>query len=233
MTESSDLTPQQDAVRRLLAEARHDGPTPPEVVARLDETLAELRAERLETVEKAPVIDLGARRRRMASMGVLAAAAVVVAGVALGQMLPQGSDDGGAENATSADSSSEFGGQERQADAEDSDGQMSGEAASPESPSSKYATPQEALPEVDLESDLDDTLVGLRSTARAKASLSAADMALACEVGAVGRGRQVFVEIDGQRGVVVYRSPRDARQEAEVYLCGDAVPLRTLSLPAP
>ena len=41
------LPPEQEAVRGLLAEARHDGPTPPEVVARLDETLASLRAERV------------------------------------------------------------------------------------------------------------------------------------------------------------------------------------------
>ena len=46
MTDAPDLTPEQDAVRRLLADARHDGPTPPEVVARLDDTLASLVAER-------------------------------------------------------------------------------------------------------------------------------------------------------------------------------------------
>ena len=46
MTDSPDLTPEHDAVRRLLADARHDGPTPPEVVARLDETLAALVADR-------------------------------------------------------------------------------------------------------------------------------------------------------------------------------------------
>ena len=46
MSESSGLPPEQEAVRRLLADARHDGPTPPDVVARLDETLASLTAER-------------------------------------------------------------------------------------------------------------------------------------------------------------------------------------------
>ena len=34
------LPPEQEAVRRLLADARHDGPTPPEVVARLDAALS-------------------------------------------------------------------------------------------------------------------------------------------------------------------------------------------------
>ena len=46
MSESSGLPPEQEAVRRLLADARHDGPPPPDVVARLDETLASLVAER-------------------------------------------------------------------------------------------------------------------------------------------------------------------------------------------
>jgi hypothetical protein len=239
MTESSDLTPQQDAVRRLLAEARHDGPTPPEVVARLEATLSSLQAERAadgETAaDKAPVIDLGAlRRRRLASVGVLAAAAVVVAGVALGQMLPQGSD-GGADSATSADSATEFGAQEPEAgsDSADDDGEMSGEGPTASERSSKYAAPQATLPEVDLDADLDSTLTELRSSASSKASLDAADLMVACQVGAIGKGRQVYVEIDGQRGVVVYRLPQDARQEAEVYLCGDAEPLRTVSLPAP
>ncbi|MCW2736347.1 hypothetical protein, partial [Nocardioides sp.] len=83
MTDSSGLTPEQDAVRGLLADARHDGPVPPEVVARLDETLASLVSERGEAPltgnAPAPVVDLGARRRRAAGIGLLAAAAVVVA----------------------------------------------------------------------------------------------------------------------------------------------------------
>ena len=105
MTDSPRLPPEQEHVRRLLADARHDGPVPPEVVARLDETLASLVSERggapLEQSgpgpdrATAPVVDLGARRRRTAGIGLLAAAAVVVAGVALGQALPRtaGGDD--------------------------------------------------------------------------------------------------------------------------------------------
>ncbi len=108
MSESSGLPPEQDAVRRLLADARHDGPPPPDVVARLDETLASLVAERSAELtaedtagaatghdDRSPgrVVDLGSRRRRVASIGLLAAASVVVAGVALGQALPRGSND--------------------------------------------------------------------------------------------------------------------------------------------
>ena len=95
MTDSPDLTPEQDAVRRLLADARHDGPTPPEVVARLDEVLAGL-----------PGDEPGARRRRAGHRPgrapapastprhVLAGAGggdrrPAVAGVAIGQVAPR------------------------------------------------------------------------------------------------------------------------------------------------
>src|SRR6478735_3560075 len=119
MSESSGLPPEQDAVRRLLADARHDGPPPPDVVARLDETLASLVAERsgeserttgpaTERDDRSPgrVVDLGSRRRRVASIGLLAAASVVVAGVALGQALPRGGNDTADSSAGSASDSS-------------------------------------------------------------------------------------------------------------------------------
>src|SRR4051812_42226256 len=153
MTDGPALTPEQEAVRRLLAEARHQGATPPEVVARLDDTLASLVAERglgpLADEERpperaaAPVVDLGARRRRRVGVGLLAAAAVVVAGVALGQGLPlpsgsndSSSADGGADSATSrADSP----------DASSSGGDDAGAAeASPED--LKSAAPEPGVP---------------------------------------------------------------------------------------
>ncbi len=127
------LPPEQEAVRRLLADARHDGPTPPEVVARLDATLASLAAERRPSTTAstsptaAPVVDLAARRRRMAGIGLLAAAAVVVAGVAIGQGLPSSDSSSDASSA----SAGEAGGSERSAD-DDSGGADSGGAESQE-----------------------------------------------------------------------------------------------------
>ena len=60
-----ELTPAQDeAVRRLLADARHDEPVPPEVAARLDDALAGLRAER--AAATADVVPLRRRRRAAA-----------------------------------------------------------------------------------------------------------------------------------------------------------------------
>ena len=227
MTESPDLTPEQDAVRRLLAEARHDGPTPPEVVARLEESLAGLQAERTRVADTAPVVDLAARRRRFVGAGVLAAAAVVVAGVALGQVLPQGGSD--SDNASSAESFDSGGSADPRAGGEDDGGDAAAE--SPEELSAKVPSPQE-LPELSLDDDLDEVLTSLRSDSRRVATLSA-DALVACQVGEVGQGRQVPVRLDGQPGLVVFRAAQGPRQQADVYLCGDPEPVRTLTLPAP
>ena len=60
-----ELTPEQEsAVRRLLAEARHDEPIPADVAARLDRVLAGLTRDEPGAPGVAPVIDLAARRRR-------------------------------------------------------------------------------------------------------------------------------------------------------------------------
>ena len=235
MTETPDLTPQHDAVRRLLAEARHDEPTPPEVVARLETRLAQLQAERTAELTAAagtaPVIDLGSRRRRLAAIGVMAAAAVVVAGVALGQVLPQGGS--GSDSATSAESDAGAGTDtdtDLRSGGDDSGAGAALEPTSPEELSGKVRA-TEALPEVSLDAELDGALTSLRS--QTPASSYAADAVVACRVGDVGRGRRVLVQVDGRPGLVIFRAPTRARQEADLFLCGDPEPLRTLSLPAP
>lgn len=90
------MTHPDDAVRRLLADARHDEPVPDDVAARLDDTLAALVAERASSPSPsaeavapvAEVVDLAARRRRRVTQFVAAAAVVVVAGVGIDQMQP-------------------------------------------------------------------------------------------------------------------------------------------------
>lgn len=90
-----------EAVRRLLADARHDEPVPADVVARLDATLADLLSTRV------PVVDLAARRRRRVAGAVLAAASVVViGGIALPQMLPTSSTNDTASAGRAASESS-------------------------------------------------------------------------------------------------------------------------------
>ena len=93
------MTHDEEAVRRLLAQARHDAPAPDEVVARLDATLTDLVAARdiacdstgddsTETGSLAPVVDLGAARPRRAGLLLFAASVVVLAGVGLSQVNP-------------------------------------------------------------------------------------------------------------------------------------------------
>ena len=225
-----ELDPEQDAVRRLLADARHDGPVPDAVADRLDATLAGLIAERDELVgtpppaERAAVVDLGARRRRMASIGVLAAAAVVVAGVAVGQVLPSGgdsaSDGAGASAGAPADRSDE---PEAGADAA-SPSQLPKSAA----PGASDATgPQ---PEILLDDDLEQSLRDLRVLSSRSVALG--DVPAGCLPGAEGPGRRITVIVEGQPGLVVLRPVRSGRQLAEVYVCGEPDPVRTLSLPA-
>src|SRR5215218_10752286 len=107
-TDPTGLSPEDEAeVRRLLAEAGGPVATPPEVVASLDAALAGLVAERAgsapDSKDSEPVdhtvVHLDSRRRRWPKV-LLAAAAVVLGGYALGStVLPlQGSDD--ADSAT-------------------------------------------------------------------------------------------------------------------------------------
>lgn len=242
MTDAPDLTPEQDAVRRLLADARHDAPTPPAVVARLDDVLVSLVAERQEPGEgdaHAPVVDLGARRRRTAGIALLAAAAVVVAGVAIGQGLPRmsGSDSsagsaGGGDVATSE--SGELSEQDAPADA----GADAGSGAAEQAPESlKSAVPSPAAGYPTLSSSdvgLDDDLLDLRSTeASAAVELDEARTLSGCDLRGTGRGRRVGAEVDGFPGVVVFRRPDGAAQQVDVYVCGTSVPVRQLTLPAP
>jgi hypothetical protein len=97
------LTPEQEEVRRLLADARHSAPLPDDVADRLDHVLAELAAGSPDEPDLTPapaggvVVSLASRRRRRAATALVAAAAVVAVGIGLGQVVGNG---GSAENAS-------------------------------------------------------------------------------------------------------------------------------------
>jgi hypothetical protein len=242
MTDASDLPPQQEAVRRLLADARHDGPPPAEVVARLDETLAALVAERGSApLEGAPapsertaaVVDLASRRRRLTGAGLLAAAAVVVAGVALGQVLPRGADDEG--SSAGSDSSVAEAPAEAQQDGESDDSGAGSSEQAPELLKSPSATPFAGVPTLSAtDPALEQQLVDLRPGAVARSQDVGSVEALgSCTLPTLGRGRRLLAEVDGELGVVVFRRPDGGAQQAELYVCGARAPVRTLTLPAP
>lgn len=238
MTDSPRPTPEQEAVRRLLAESRHDGPTPPEVVARLDEALASLVAQRgtdpvvSDEPVPAPVTDLGARRRRLASVGLLAAAAVVVAGVALGQALPRSGDDtAGGGDAATADRESSLA-ESAQPDADDDSSGGSAETA-PESLKSTMVAPDAGLPTLSsADPTLDQQVADLREDV-ARYQLGSADALGRCELPATGSVRRLAAQVDGQAGALVFQRPDGAAQQVAVYVCGVPEPVRTLTLPAP
>src|SRR4051812_28850243 len=103
---NDELDPEQDArIRALLAEAHatDDTTLPPEVAARLDETLAGLVAERADAAEETNVIPL---RRRWAPRAAAAAAAVIVVGaggVAAANLGVFGGSNGTSDSASSSD----------------------------------------------------------------------------------------------------------------------------------
>lgn len=227
-----DLTPaQDDAVRALLASARHTEPIPDEVVARLDATLASLTGDRQET--RAPVVALASRRRRTASTLLLAAAAVVVAGVGIGQVLsPDGSDD-------SAGSESVMSTQDRAAGK--SDGvPYSAEAEAPDEGGAELQNDSSARTApspgsgllAELSSLSSDT--ALRPQVRKLRSVSAATASdTPCAGPDVGSGTTVPVTYDGVPGALVFRIPSGSSQRVDVFLCGEREALRTLTLRAP
>lgn len=98
--------PEHDAVRRLLADARHTEPMPADVAARMDAVLADLAKGETPPVVAddrpvADVVPLASHRRRNAASLLVAAAAIVVGGVVVAQ-LPHGGGDSAGSAAGSA-----------------------------------------------------------------------------------------------------------------------------------
>lgn len=101
-----------ERVRRLLADARHTGPMPADVVTRLDRVLADLAAHQQpdQQPDQPPsqlpgqpgaggvVTDLSARRRRRATTLLVAAAAVVAVGVGIDRLASSSSSSGSASS---------------------------------------------------------------------------------------------------------------------------------------
>lgn len=220
-----------DAVRRLLAEARHDDPMPDDVVARLDAVLVDLAAE---PARVRPVTDLATRRRRVTRL-LAAAAAVVVLGVGVQQVVTPTSDDtGSADRATSAED-------EPQAETE-----AGGAGSAPEAPTdgdsllSDLQTGAFAMKVRPDHFTLDAQSLQ-RTNQRATASnLTTTPLAEAydaagqtCRADSWGRGTFVAVRYRRAPAVLVFRRAVGDTQVADLFLCGDTEPERSVTLPAP
>ena len=218
-----------DEIRRLLAEARHTEPIPPDVAGRLDGVLADLRAER---PVRANVTDLAAaRRRRRVRTLLVAAAAVVVVGVGVDQVRDwspgAGSDSSGSSASVEGEASA--------------DGAAGGDSLSPLDDAEDAPAPAAARP-VRISTDRFARQVAALQAGRAELSTGretgsgaleySADAFTACALD-VGRGRVVPVRYDGAPGVLVFRPVRGDSQVVDLYLCGGAEPTRSITLPAP
>ena len=206
-----DLTPTDEQVRRLLAEARLVEPTPDDVVDRLDRVLADLGSEA--PAGQPPPTDLAARRRRRTARNLLvAAAAVVVLGVGVSQVGLGSSDDGGG---SSADSS------------------VSRESTSQDGGAGAGKSSLAALPLVLSAADFDREVRALaRNDAGVPQDDAGGDSESACGDPAWGTGERVPVQYDGQPGVLILRVPSGGTREADLYLCGDTAPTRSTTVPA-
>lgn len=234
MTDRSDLTPDQESdVRRMLADARHTDPVPPEVAARLDRVLADLAAE---PAREATVVRLADRRRRVATL-LVAAAAVVVAGVGIGQVV----GDGGLESSDTATDAGEAPAAEEAAprpanSASEGSGAGAlqnwrttavtrirpGQFAEDTARLQRRAAAAQTADDTD-----DDTRAELYG---GFAERSARD--LVCEPGAWGRGVYAPVRYGGAAGYVVFRRARGDTQVADLFVCGSELAVRSVTLPS-
>lgn len=258
MTEP-ELTPAQaEAVRRLLADARHDGPMPEDVAVRLEGFVAGLAAER--AAERAAESETGTvlplRRRRWAQ-ALVAAAAVAAVGVGLTQVIggDQSADDSGGGSAAGgfAQGASE--------DAGADDGRADGvRVPVPSAPTmtgthrngSDYAAANGAL--VDglelsgLQSlDPDRLSVSLRSLDRPAQALAPETATKATNsyfayshrgrllrrtcgpVYTVQDGRYTYARYHHRFALVLYHPAIHGAQLVEVYVCASATPRKSVA----
>jgi len=236
-----DLTPEQDQVRRMLADARHTDPIPPDVADRLDEVLAGLR----ESHEDVPFLRpsaadaAAAHRRRNVRNWLVAAAAVVVVGVGINQVDWSGmtvSGDG-------ADSSASDAGAAPEAGANDVDtpsgadqryqarGRMARLNLTAENFGGRVAQFRRGGDDGESESAPEVPADGAHLTSSGAALDYWQDYSPLCDVGDLGRGYVVPVKYDGERAWLVFRKPEGESQVVDLFLCGQDQPTRSITLP--
>jgi hypothetical protein len=225
--------PREEQVRRLLADARHTEPVPDDVAARLDAVLTDLgrsdgplgeqpappAGPRATTDQPAdqPADQLAAaRRRRNVRTWLVAAAAVVAVGIGIGQ-LDLGSGSG--EDSSAGGSSADTGTSTRRA------------------PSAAEAAPAFPPDAVRLHADGFARDVRRLAGLAAPGGSSSGDLTPgpargACRPRPPGVGRSLAVRYDGAPGVLVLRPPRGDSRVVDLYLCGGADPVRSITLPA-
>ena len=237
-----DVDPSEDAVRRLLAQARVDEPMPPEVVARLDAVLAGLSPEQVERPpsveatspvepgETATVTALPVHRRRGAAALLVAAAVIVVGGVVVAQHLQTTDSESAASSATDNRASEVAGGSTSKVEPQ----------ASATAPGPHYG------PDVPARVRVRDGRVVVRPALFARDALAARaliaqdsnhaqdlklfDTGAGCPV-PPPHAALVNASYQGAPAVLVYRPPMSGSQVVDLYVCGTHRPVRSTTLP--
>ena len=229
-----------DAVSRLLADARHAEPMPADVAARMDDVLAGLAQGTpadadVDAVPPAPdhpvVRSLTVQRRRRAAGMLVAAAAIVVGGVVVAQQLPSpGNQSGSAESAAGAD---------RTATAD-------GNTGGSRDPVVPGATPEHLADATQAEvrhgrvvvrpqrftqdAFAARRLIGRKRAAHRSAALRQVEGS--CVV-APAHATLVKATYEGAPAVLVFLRPAHTTQVVDLFVCGSRRPVRSATLPLP
>lgn len=209
-----------ELVRRLLAEARHDEPMPADVADRLDAVLAQLGAERAEGEPDPAVSSLAARRatrgRAWTRVGLVAAAAAVVGGVAVGQFLAtsspdasQSSMDGSAGGSAREDRLTEGGSLAVDPRLADAYSEYGWRPVSSERLAADVRALVAGLPPTDADAGSDAGSPG-----------ALLDLRAACAPAAWGPGELVPVLLDGTPAVLAVRPADGAQRRVDLLACG-------------
>ena len=240
---SDDLPPgsDDDAVRRLLADARSSDPMPDDVAARMEAVLADLSSSAVPDAGKPatrspaePVVaSLSVHRRRRAAGMLVAAAAIVVGGVVVAQHLPSpGGSSAASETAGGADRA---GGQalDDQGSSTASPGPgLSPEAGDPDSKAEAKVRAGRVLvrpQHFTADAGAARRLVQ-RQGARSRYDLSD-PAASSCAV--AHTGVRVKATYQGAPALLLFHPPAGNAQVVDLYLCGSGRPVRSTTLPSP
>jgi hypothetical protein len=203
-------TPDEERVRRLLADARHDEPVPEDVAARLDGVLADLARQRGTDgtdVVTARRLGGGHRTRRRWLTGLTAAAALVVVGV-VGRELWPAATPGKSDSSVAGQSSSGH-----KAAGEDAGGAARPSASAPNGAAAALVAPAYAA-------------LGVQPLAPG--------LTVVCDTSPAGKNTAVVVEEQGRPALMVIRpvrSPGRPPWSVDLLRCDTGARIRSAPLP--
>jgi hypothetical protein len=238
--------PDGDAVRRLLADARHTAPIPADVAARMDDVLAGLAqgvpadsggADPTPSSPPDPVVvSLAAQRRRRAAGILVAAAAIVVGGVVVAQHIPGPGSESGAATAGSAQDRAEVatGAQGR---APNGSPLPSPGASTPRNLSgdevAKVRHGRVVVRPQHFTSDAYAALRLLDRSSTASETFQLRHLDESCAVAAPADGKHVNATYERAPAVLVFHRPESSTQVVDLFVCGSKRPVRSATLPRP